>query len=170
MNEFVDYIDPFEIKVLKYPVKEANSKIRKGNSGQVKIVENMCKEICDLDLYSGMKVSEIEKSKVIKRNRENKNNRESNKAAKKVKNKVPKIVKNKAKEIYIWMLSLFMKEKSMNYRMEVEFARRVSSREFLSECLTTPYILPVKDLARLEYLLTGVDVIAEEAGAFDRSP
>lgn len=161
VNEFSNYIDPFRLKKLYDPLVKSKVKYRRKNKVQIGILKKMCSRLSEIEMYSGWKRVDVSSGEMEMqsgygsiRKRLNANYLEE-KARNLIGRYVPETVRRGVKGLSYKIFPQTQKD----YAMAQEYAQRLSGRGIVQECLPDPIVLPVKDLARLEYLVVGVESV-----------
>ena len=163
VNKFTSYIDPFRLKKLYDPLVKSKVKYRSKNKMQIRLLRELDKASSEVEMYSGWKRVDISSGEMEKKlEYESVGERlNANYLEEKVKNMmgryIPETVKRGVKKLSYKIYPQTQKD----YAMAQTYAGRISNRGIVQRCLPDPSVLPVKDLARLEYLVVGVETVAK---------
>lgn len=166
VNEFTSYIDPFRTKRLYDPVKEMNPELRRKNKLQVGLIQRMKRRLTKIDVYSGWENKSISNGyledkefeptikdrlslKYVRDKIENILDRHAPGAAK----RAVETARRACSTIWPWLYK--------DYAMNREYARRLSDHKVVRQCVRDVAALPRKALVRLEYLIAGIESVAD---------
>jgi len=163
VNEFRSYIDPFRLKRLYDPLVKSKPKYRVKNRVQVGVLTDLCEGVSNIEMYSGWKKVDISSGEMERKlSPDSLGERLSvSYLEEKMRNMMgryfPETVERGVKKLSYKIFPQTQKD----YAMVQTYAGRISKRGIVQRCLPDPSALPVKDLARLEYLVVGVESVAE---------
>lgn len=163
VNEFTNYVDPFRLKKLYDPLVKMDVKYRRKNKIQIGILKELSNELPEIEMYSGWKRVDVSSGEMERKSgyRSIKERLNASYLEEKARNMVGRYVPETVKRGVKRFSYKIWPQTQKDYAMAQEYAGRLSQRRIVQTCLPDASALPVKDLARLEYLVVGVESVAK---------